>query len=156
VRSTSNGSSSAHLVGHGVQEGGVLLTRSDAAQLDPRGRPLAQLLRAAADVPRAGDGDQAGARSLLCCGHVTDPDSPADPPARRSARRALRLPGGRAGVSSALTASQESGRYDVEAAELAARVTEDLQSVNGDRHLRLLHSADPIPTATTTRWRRRR
>ncbi|HZG93306.1 MAG TPA: S41 family peptidase [Mycobacteriales bacterium] len=128
-----------------MQERGVLLTRSDAAQLDPRGRPLEQLLRAAADVPRAGDGDQAGARSLLYCGHVTDPHSPL---IRRLGALLVEhyvFPEVARDVSSALTASQESGRYDVEAAELAARVTEGLQSVSGDRHLRLLHSADPIP-----------
>ncbi len=36
--------------------------------------------------------------------------------------------------------------YDVEAAEeLAGLVTADLQSVNGDRHLRLKHHVDPVP-----------
>ncbi|AYG79258.1 hypothetical protein DWB77_01370 [Streptomyces hundungensis] len=39
------------------------------------------------------------------------------------------------------------GAYDVEAAEeLAGLVTADLQSVNGDRHLRLKHHVDPVPT----------
>ncbi|QFZ72031.1 peptidase S41 [Streptomyces fagopyri] len=38
------------------------------------------------------------------------------------------------------------GAYDVDdAEELARLVTADLQSVNGDRHLRLKHHADPIP-----------
>ncbi|WP_436521266.1 S41 family peptidase [Actinoplanes sp. HUAS TT8] len=32
----------------------------------------------------------------------------------------------------------------IDAAELAARVTEDLQSINGDKHLRLLHSEEPL------------
>ncbi|MFI7416414.1 S41 family peptidase [Nonomuraea sp. NPDC049684] len=37
------------------------------------------------------------------------------------------------------------GAYDVgEAAELARLVTADLQSVNGDKHLRLKHHADPV------------
>ncbi|MFE5138411.1 S41 family peptidase [Streptomyces fagopyri] len=38
------------------------------------------------------------------------------------------------------------GAYDVDdTEELARLVTADLQSVNGDRHLRLKHHADPIP-----------
>ncbi|MBJ3812754.1 S41 family peptidase [Streptomyces flavofungini] len=38
------------------------------------------------------------------------------------------------------------GAYDVDGAEELARlVTADLQSVNGDRHLRLKHHADPVP-----------
>ncbi|MFJ2155309.1 S41 family peptidase [Streptomyces sp. NPDC087856] len=38
------------------------------------------------------------------------------------------------------------GAYDVDDAEEFARlVTEDLQSANGDRHLRLKHHADPVP-----------
>ncbi|MFJ8007320.1 S41 family peptidase [Streptomyces fagopyri] len=38
------------------------------------------------------------------------------------------------------------GAYDVDdAEELARLVTADLQAVNGDRHLRLKHHADPIP-----------
>src|SRR5690348_18270491 len=42
------------------------------------------------------------------------------------------------------------GRYAAaaDAAGLAALVTDDLQSVNGDKHLRLQHSAEPIPDAT--------
>lgn len=38
------------------------------------------------------------------------------------------------------------GAYDVDGAEELARlVTADLQSVNGDRHLRLKHHAEPVP-----------
>lgn len=37
----------------------------------------------------------------------------------------------------------------VTAAELAALVTTDLQSVNGDKHLRLLHSEEPLPEKMT-------
>ncbi|MFJ4902747.1 S41 family peptidase [Streptomyces sp. NPDC088727] len=38
------------------------------------------------------------------------------------------------------------GAYDVEdAEELSRLVTADLQSVNGDRHLRLKHHAEPVP-----------
>ncbi|MFI6085734.1 S41 family peptidase [Streptomyces sp. NPDC051217] len=38
------------------------------------------------------------------------------------------------------------GAYDVDGAEELARlVTSDLQSVNGDRHLRLKHHPDPVP-----------
>lgn len=38
------------------------------------------------------------------------------------------------------------GAYDVDSAEeLAALVTVDLQSLNGDRHLRLKHHAEPVP-----------
>ncbi|MFD4240586.1 S41 family peptidase [Streptomyces sp. NPDC058525] len=38
------------------------------------------------------------------------------------------------------------GAYDVDdAEELARLVTADLQSVNGDRHLRLKHHTDPVP-----------
>jgi len=42
------------------------------------------------------------------------------------------------------------GRYDDagDPVELAARVTEDLQSANGDKHLRLLYSAEEVPADT--------
>ncbi|MFG2045513.1 S41 family peptidase [Dactylosporangium sp. NPDC048998] len=42
------------------------------------------------------------------------------------------------------------GRYDRagDAAALAALVTEDLQSANGDKHLRLLYSVDDVPADT--------
>jgi C-terminal processing protease CtpA/Prc len=48
-------------------------------------------------------------------------------------------------IRGALAAGLASGRYDVDAVGLAARVTDDLQSINGDRHLRLMHSPEPIP-----------
>lgn len=46
------------------------------------------------------------------------------------------------------------GAYTIESdEEFAAAVTADLQSVNGDKHLRLLHSADEIPeTGEETAW----
>jgi C-terminal processing protease CtpA/Prc len=57
------------------------------------------------------------------------------------------------------------GRYAnaADEASLAAQVTEDLQSVNGDKHLRLLYSADEVPddgdesaeVAALTRWAER-
>lgn len=49
-------------------------------------------------------------------------------------------------IGGVLTASLASGRYPVgiDAADLAERVTEDLQSVNGDLHLRLLHSPEEL------------
>ena len=37
------------------------------------------------------------------------------------------------------------GHYPAELPQLAEAVTRDLQSVNGDRHLRLRHHAEPIP-----------
>src|SRR5690348_6792948 len=42
------------------------------------------------------------------------------------------------------------GRYDDtgDPVALAARVTEDLQSANGDKHLRLLYSAEEVPADT--------
>jgi Peptidase family S41/N-terminal domain of Peptidase_S41 in eukaryotic IRBP len=51
-----------------------------------------------------------------------------------------------AAISRVLTDRLASGSYEsVESEEaLAAAITEDLQSVNGDRHLRLLFHADPI------------
>ncbi|GAA4969968.1 S41 family peptidase [Yinghuangia aomiensis] len=40
----------------------------------------------------------------------------------------------------------DDGAYDVDSAEaLAGLVTTDLQSLNGDRHLRLKHHAEPVP-----------
>ncbi|MFG1923570.1 S41 family peptidase [Cryptosporangium sp. NPDC048952] len=50
-------------------------------------------------------------------------------------------------VRDVLTAALSAGRYPdgIEAAELATLVTEDLQTINGDKHLRLLHSEEPLP-----------
>ena len=52
--------------------------------------------------------------------------------------------GQRAG--SVISAALAAGRYPdgLDVPELAARVTEDLQSVNGDKHLRLLYSEEPL------------
>lgn len=45
-----------------------------------------------------------------------------------------------------LTSGLADGRYDTEdLPSLAAAVTLDLQSINGDPHLRLLHHAEPLP-----------
>ncbi|MFJ4853604.1 S41 family peptidase [Streptomyces sp. NPDC088730] len=49
-------------------------------------------------------------------------------------------------ISGLLQQRLSEGSYDVEEAEELARlVTADLQSVNGDRHLRLKHHAEPVP-----------
>ncbi|HEY0640170.1 MAG TPA: S41 family peptidase [Pseudonocardiaceae bacterium] len=50
-------------------------------------------------------------------------------------------------VAAVLRERQAAGAYDAitDDEAFAAAVTEDLQSVNGDKHLRLLHSVDPIP-----------
>ncbi|HVQ93971.1 MAG TPA: S41 family peptidase [Mycobacteriales bacterium] len=52
-----------------------------------------------------------------------------------------------ADLAALLTARAAAGRYStVDSPETLGRlVTEDLQSVNGDRHLRLKYSAEPIP-----------
>lgn len=50
-----------------------------------------------------------------------------------------------AGIGQALAAALAAGRYQADERTLAAAVTEDLQSVNGDPHLRLLYHADPLP-----------
>ncbi|MFI1990686.1 S41 family peptidase [Actinoplanes sp. NPDC020271] len=49
-------------------------------------------------------------------------------------------------VSDRIAAALRPDRYPegIDAAELATRVTEDLQSINGDKHLRLLHSEEPL------------
>jgi hypothetical protein len=43
-----------------------------------------------------------------------------------------------------LTASLAAGRYPSDPAQLAELVTADLQSINGDKHLRLVHHEEPI------------
>jgi hypothetical protein len=48
-------------------------------------------------------------------------------------------------ISRAVAASLAGGRYPADERSLAEAVTADLQSVNGDKHLRLLHHADPLP-----------
>jgi hypothetical protein len=50
-----------------------------------------------------------------------------------------------ADVCGVLAAGVASGRYPSAAEELAAAVTADLQSGNGDKHLRLLYHQDPQP-----------
>jgi len=48
-------------------------------------------------------------------------------------------------VSRILTGAVAAGRYPADARSLAAAVTADLQSVNGDKHLRLLYHDDAQP-----------
>ena len=48
-------------------------------------------------------------------------------------------------VSGVLTEGLAEGRYPADAGLLATAVTADLQSVNGDKHLRLLHHAEVLP-----------
>jgi hypothetical protein len=50
-----------------------------------------------------------------------------------------------AAVSRVLAEGLAAGRYPRDAAELAAAVTPDLQSVNGDKHLRLLYHHEALP-----------
>ena len=47
-------------------------------------------------------------------------------------------------ISQVVAAALAEGRYGGEAQSLAGAVTADLQSVNGDQHLRLLYHADPL------------
>ena len=58
-------------------------------------------------------------------------------------------------ITRALAASLAGGRYAADEQSLAAAVTADLQSVNGDKHLRLVYHAAPLPAsepgATTIR-----
>ncbi|HEY2577963.1 MAG TPA: peptidase S41, partial [Streptosporangiaceae bacterium] len=51
-------------------------------------------------------------------------------------------------VSQVLAEGLAQGRYPAAAQPLAAAVTADLQSVNGDKHLRLLHHDQPLPPCT--------
>lgn len=50
-----------------------------------------------------------------------------------------------AAVSQALAAGLAEGRYLPDQKGLAEAVTADLQSVSGDKHLRLIYHGDPIP-----------
>jgi hypothetical protein len=52
-----------------------------------------------------------------------------------------------AGAAQAETAESAAGHLtaDADLADFAAAVTADLQSVNGDKHLRLIHHAEPLP-----------
>jgi C-terminal processing protease CtpA/Prc len=49
-------------------------------------------------------------------------------------------------VGKQVSAALEGGRHPegISAADLAERITADLQSVNGDKHLRLIHSEEPL------------
>ena len=51
-------------------------------------------------------------------------------------------------VSGVLAAGLAGGRYPADMPALAAAVTADLQSVNGDKHLRLLYREEAIPPRT--------
>ena len=50
-------------------------------------------------------------------------------------------------ITRALAASLAGGRYAADEQSLAAAVTADLQSVNGDKHLRLVYHAAPLPAS---------
>jgi hypothetical protein len=56
-----------------------------------------------------------------------------------------------AAVSGVLADGLAAGRYPPDARRLAAAVTDDLQSVNGDRHLRLLYHDEALPERTFQR-----
>jgi C-terminal processing protease CtpA/Prc len=51
-------------------------------------------------------------------------------------------------VSRVLAEGLADGRYPAEEPALAKAVTADLQSINGDKHLRLLHHAEALPQRT--------
>jgi hypothetical protein len=53
-----------------------------------------------------------------------------------------------AAVSGLLAEGLAAGRYPSDAPELAAAVTADLQSVNGDKHLRLQYHDEALPART--------
>ncbi|MBV1852665.1 S41 family peptidase [Catellatospora sp. NEAU-YM18] len=53
------------------------------------------------------------------------------------------FPEAAADISARLAAAADG--YPIDPAALAAAVTADLQAVNGDRHLRLVHSPEPLP-----------
>src|ERR1035438_468374 len=69
------------------------------------------------------------------------------PRAGRAGRGALRVPGLAAEISQQLESRLAEGCYAAMPDEesLATAVTRDLQSLNGDQHLRLLHSAAELP-----------
>jgi C-terminal processing protease CtpA/Prc len=56
-----------------------------------------------------------------------------------------------AAVSGVLADGLAAGRYPSDAPELAAAVTADLQSVNGDKHLRLQYHDEELPAPTLQR-----
>jgi hypothetical protein len=56
-----------------------------------------------------------------------------------------------AAVSGMLAEGLAAGRYPSDAPELAAAVTADLQSVNGDKHLRLQYHDEELPAPTLQR-----
>jgi len=58
------------------------------------------------------------------------------------------FPDAAAAVSRVLAEGLAEGRYPAEASSLAAAVTADLQSVNGDKHLRLLYQYQALPQGT--------
>src|SRR5258706_14725407 len=58
------------------------------------------------------------------------------------------FPDAAAAVSRVLAEGLAEGRYPAEAPSLAAAVTADLQSVNGDKHPRLLHQDQAPPQGT--------
>src|SRR5260370_39425399 len=64
-------------------------------------------------------------------------------------RRTTCLPTSGEEIGRVLTRRMAEGRYagDADEASLAPLVTKDLQAVNGDRHLRLLHRADEVPAS---------
>ena len=52
-------------------------------------------------------------------------------------------------ITRALAASLAGGRYAADEQSLAAAVTADLQSVNGDKHLRLVYHTAPLDRKST-------
>ena len=58
------------------------------------------------------------------------------------------FPEAAADISRLLADGLAAGRYPADAGSLAETVTADLQSVNGDKHLRLLFHADALPART--------
>ncbi|HKB30385.1 MAG TPA: hypothetical protein VKD26_06060, partial [Streptosporangiaceae bacterium] len=64
-------------------------------------------------------------------------------------RRTTCLPTSGEEIGRVLTRRMAEGRYAgaADEASLAPLVTKDLQAVNGDRHLRLLHRADEVPAS---------